>query len=87
MGLVLYPSLSVTLHFEFDVGGFKPDSNMAWGAAISSEYAFTSWLGVSAGWNFYQVEHDAAVRRQPYEALDCPTSTPLPWPRCSSSAG
>ena len=51
--------VGLTMRFEFDVGGFKPDSNMALWAAISSEYAFTSWFALSAGWNFYQLEHDA----------------------------
>ncbi|HKO53095.1 MAG TPA: hypothetical protein VJV79_35540 [Polyangiaceae bacterium] len=51
--------VGLTMRLELDVGGFKPDSNMAWWGAISSEYAFSSWLGLSAGWNFYQIEHDA----------------------------
>jgi len=52
--------IGLTLHLEFDVGGFKPDSDMAWWGAISTEYAFTSWFGLSAGWNSYRLEHDAA---------------------------
>ncbi|HEY0467589.1 MAG TPA: hypothetical protein VGC79_25490, partial [Polyangiaceae bacterium] len=52
--------VGLTLHLEVDVGGFKPDSNMAWWASISTEYAFTSWFGLGAGWNSYLIEHDAA---------------------------
>lgn len=52
--------VGLTLHLEADVGGFKPDSNMAWWAAISTEYAFTSWFGLGAGWNSYRLVHDAA---------------------------
>jgi hypothetical protein len=49
--------VGLTLHLELDGGGFKPDSDMAWWAAIKSEYALTSWLGLSAGWNFYRLRH------------------------------
>jgi hypothetical protein len=52
--------IGLTLHLEVDVGGFKPDSNMAWWGAISTEYAFTSWFALGAGWNSYWLEHDAA---------------------------
>jgi hypothetical protein len=50
--------VGLTLHLEVDVGGFKPDSNMAWWGAISTEYAFTSWFGLGAGWNSYRLVHD-----------------------------
>jgi len=51
--------VGLTLHLEVDGGGFKPDSDMAWWGGIKSEYAFTSWLGLSAGWNFYRLKHRA----------------------------
>ena len=51
--------VGLTLHLEVDGGGFKPDSDMAWWGAIKSEYALTSWLGLSAGWNFYRLRHRA----------------------------
>ncbi|HEX2669690.1 MAG TPA: hypothetical protein VHM25_02405, partial [Polyangiaceae bacterium] len=51
--------VGLTLHLELDGGGFKPDSDMAWWGAIKSEYALTSWLGLSAGWNFYRLRHRA----------------------------
>ena len=50
--------VGLTLHLEVDVGGFKPDSNMAWWAAISTQYAFTNWLSLGAGWNSYRLVHD-----------------------------
>lgn len=52
--------IGLTLHLEVDVGGFKPNSNIAWWGAISTEYAFTSWFGLGAGWNSYRLQHDAA---------------------------
>jgi len=52
--------IGLTLHLEADVGGFKPDSDMAWWAAISTEYAFTSWFSLGAGWNSYWLEHSAS---------------------------
>ena len=51
--------VGLTFRLEVDGGGFKPDSDMAWWGAIKSEYAFTGWLGLSAGWNFYRLSHRA----------------------------
>jgi len=59
LGVDLDFRVGLTLHLELDGGGFKPDSDMAWWAAIKSEYALTSWLGLSAGWNFYRLRHRA----------------------------
>jgi len=51
--------VGLTLRLEVDGGGFKPDSDMAWWGAIKSEFALASWLGLSAGWNFYRLRHRA----------------------------
>jgi len=51
--------VGLTLRFEIDAGGFQPDADMAWWGAIKSEYALTSWLALSAGWNFYRLRHEA----------------------------
>lgn len=51
--------VGLTLHVEVDGGGFKPDSDMAWWGAVKSEFSLTSWLGLSAGWNFYRLRHRA----------------------------
>lgn len=51
--------MGLTLRVELDGGGFKPDSDMAWWGAIKTEFAFTNWLGLSAGWNFYRLRHRA----------------------------
>jgi hypothetical protein len=53
--------VGLTLRFEADVGGFKPDSDLAAWGAIRSEYAITGWLGLSAGWNFYRLKHEVAL--------------------------
>lgn len=51
--------VGLTMRLELDGGGFMPGSDMAWWGAIKSEYAFTGWLGLSAGWNFYRLKHEA----------------------------
>lgn len=51
--------IGLTMRFEVDAGGFKPESDIALWGAIKSEYAFTHWLGLSAGWNFYRLQHQA----------------------------
>ena len=60
MGIDFDFRVGLTLHLEVDVGGFKPDSDMAWWAAISTEYAFTSWFALGAGWNSYWLKHEAS---------------------------
>jgi hypothetical protein len=59
IGIDLDFRVGLTMRVELDGGGFKPDSDMAWWGAIKSEYALTSWLGLSAGWNFYRLRHQA----------------------------
>ena len=60
LGLDFDFRVGLTVHLEADVGGFKPDSDMAWWAAISTEYAFTSWFALGAGWNAYWLTHQAS---------------------------
>lgn len=53
--------VGLTLHLEVDAGGFEPESDLALWGAIRSEYAFTHWLGLSAGWNFYRLLHEVPI--------------------------